>query len=273
MKLFKGYLKCIFFYLLTEMILFFIGGGISYFLSQEGYSNSDFPILSIIGHPISAIVITLIVLYYFNLDYIQVKSWIKPTLKRMNTCFGFFIISFFLFGLIIFISKRFQFINGHFFDSIWNPSISIISKLFISSLIVGFSEELVFRGFLTSYFIRNAGYIFTIVMIPILFSIGHVNYETVISYLSAFIFGVLMTLFVIWTKSIYPAIGFHSGWNFSYALFQQEFDYETSITDINKVKFEYMQFGFLVLVLVILVIFLIKLKFIKDLRLDIKESA
>jgi membrane protease YdiL (CAAX protease family) len=263
LKNYKGYLRCLFFYLLIELILFLFGGGISFYLSEKGISNTEFPVLSSIGYLISSLIIIIITFFFFNQEFHQLKTWMQLNIRVIKSILALFLTSVILFILIIIFSISFKFITGSFTDLFNNTSMEVLSKLFFSSLIVGFSEEVVFRGILTSYFIKNTNLIFAIIVISILFSFGHVNYTSNISFLSAFIFAVLMTIIVLWSKSIYPSVFFHTGWNFSYFLLQKGFNYGSTISNENQVRFEMIQLVGLVLVFILVSSFLIGRKNLK----------
>ncbi len=91
------------------------------------------------------------------------------------------------------------------------------------TVLVGFSEEVVFRGILLHYFSRNKSLLAGLVVSTLCFGTLHlVNYfggstisQAVTQFMMTMVIGLFFALIVIKTRSIIPIIFFHWLWDFS----------------------------------------------------------
>jgi membrane protease YdiL (CAAX protease family) len=108
-----------------------------------------------------------------------------------------------------------------------NPfTIETISSLGYYVLIIGLSEELLFRSYLISNIGRDLNLIIALIISSILFSLMHIvsgSWSNIpVGFSGGFIFTLLFGLTFIMTKSIFLAIGFHGAWDTLIRLFNSE---------------------------------------------------
>ncbi len=95
----------------------------------------------------------------------------------------------------------------------------------LGSLIMLIGEEIIYRGFLLNIIIKKSGNLLVGLLISsFVFAIGHFQYESLIDFILAFWGGIIIGVLYINLDSIYPAIFFHFGWNFSYSFFSLDND-------------------------------------------------
>lgn len=84
-------------------------------------------------------------------------------------------------------------------------------------LLIGFNEEFTSRGYLLQTLTRGAGFWPAAVLTSLFFAAahGHNPGETYIGLIHVFCAGMLLCLCIYWTKSLFLAIGFHAGWDYS----------------------------------------------------------
>jgi membrane protease YdiL (CAAX protease family) len=89
------------------------------------------------------------------------------------------------------------------------------SNLLLISLVVAFSEELLFRGYIFQNIYRKNSSVSTVTISSLLFALTHFirsNFE-IIYFLNIFIAGILFCVMYIKTKSLWCSISFHFVWN------------------------------------------------------------
>jgi len=91
-----------------------------------------------------------------------------------------------------------------------------IFPFFIAAIIAAITEEIIFRGFLGVYFFEKLNKISAIILISVLFSIGHIQYSGALPFITAFIFSIISFYIMLKTGSIFGSIGLHAGWNFAF---------------------------------------------------------
>lgn len=121
---------------------------------------------------------------------------------------------------IIIISKRLDLIR---LKDIFEINYFKIISYFFLALIVAICEEIMFRGYVALYINSKFNTNTAIFISSFLFALVHVQYEGVFPFITALLAGLVLALLTFKNHSLYPAIAFHLGWNFSYLLFNDCF--------------------------------------------------
>lgn len=246
-------LKCIGFFILIEVGFILIGGSATLLLSEK---SSQLPtIASALSFPISVIVLGLFIKWKFPLVLIKCTFWLLPLRRNLIHFFLSLAGIFVLFIIILSISK----VNGIISPlSSGNDTITlnVIASLFIITLMVGISEEIIYRGFIFAYFIEKVDIKTTTIIISMLFSLMHSSYIGILPYVSAFIMGVVSIILILKTGSLFASIGLHTGWNLGYFVFQNRYNIEGKSIPFWGSPFELYQIGLLTLILIILLLFI-----------------
>lgn len=88
--------------------------------------------------------------------------------------------------------------------------------IFIGYMIQGMSEEIMMRGFLMTSISRNTSITFGIFMNSAIFSYLHGENASIswLAYINIFLFGILMSLYVLKSGNLWGVAAIHSAWNF-----------------------------------------------------------
>ena len=169
---------------------------------------------------------------YLSRRFLDKKSFPSLGLKRTqrtlpDLLFGFFL-SAVMAGMFFGLALLFGLIDYHGLN--WNPLpagtdyVSFISVLSIGSLaiflvehiLVGYWEELVFRGYLFQNMREGLGLVLAIVVSCLLYGLIHASNPnaTVLSSSIIVLFGFLRIYGYLSTKMLWFSMGMHIGWNF-----------------------------------------------------------
>jgi membrane protease YdiL (CAAX protease family) len=167
---------------------------------------------------------------------------------RITLLSAFFISIGVLYSLIVLLGLKLNLIFEK--DSLMEgTSLLSVLLLFLVSIVVATVEEIVFRGAALSYLLIRLKPLVSILLISIVFSLGHVQYSGLLPYITAFIFGIVTSILVIKTNTLYYAIGLHCGWNFFFGVHSLYFDLNIKTLPFWGSKFELMEIGILILIL------------------------
>lgn len=88
-------------------------------------------------------------------------------------------------------------------------------------LLVGFFEESLLRGYAQHTLSRGIGFWWAALVLSIAFALGHVSNsgESVLGIAEVFTAGLVFCLSLWYTKSLWWAVGFHAGWDWSQSFF------------------------------------------------------
>jgi membrane protease YdiL (CAAX protease family) len=88
-------------------------------------------------------------------------------------------------------------------------------------LLVGFSEESLLRGYLQHTLTRGIGFWWAALLLSVVFALGHTtnNGESVQGIVEVGLAGILFCLSLWYTKSLWWAVGFHTGWDWGQSYF------------------------------------------------------
>ena len=112
-------------------------------------------------------------------------------------------------------------------------------------------EEIAFRGLMVVYFRRYLSEKQAILFSSIAFMLVHLAYFEILPLFTVFLSGILFAILMFRCKSLYPAIGIHAGWDFSYFIFDDFFQPVVALPVWGE-SFEFYQIG-LYLILILLV--------------------
>ena len=210
------YFKCIFFTLLIVFWLVVFDGFIAYLDLLFDKNLIRTVVVSI------ATCIFLLVLVYFQKEQIFKACLFLLSFKKQNFQY--------LCKYFLFICLAFALITTLAYFSKMNDlkgNDSLAYHWFLLSLLNAFSisinEEVIFRGLLAVYYRRYFGKTHAILFSAITFTFAHFAYFEILPLITAFLFGLLSAVLMFRCKSLYPAIGLHAGWNFSYFIFNEYF--------------------------------------------------
>lgn len=108
------------------------------------------------------------------------------------------------------------------FTGSWAPHYPMITLIMLTTILVGFSEELMFRGIVLHVLLERHGVVFSIVMSAIFFALLHaVNVfagvpimVVPIQLLATFLFGLVFSCLAIRIRNIIPLMVYHFVWDF-----------------------------------------------------------
>jgi membrane protease YdiL (CAAX protease family) len=163
---------------------------------------------------------------------------LKPILQNLTILLKYFIIVFIVLFIPFLILKMFNLIDIKFvlptLNKLIKQKVIYILFQFFTFCLVAFVEELLFRGIILNRFLKAFKLISSIIISSLIFSFCHPLFlkyiftdaniklyfkniiieDILLSYISIFIMGVILSLLKIKTKSIYASIGYHFGYNF-----------------------------------------------------------
>lgn len=249
-----GFIKSIAFFFLIESIFIITGGGAEWFLTKYVTLIKEETLASALGFPFAALIICLLVFWLFPSVYKQCITWLTLSKKNILTFFLAYLITGFLFIFIVFLAKMSGLISPPPFIHKFF-SIKIIAIQFVITILVGFTEEFIYRGVISSYFLNKTNKLFTIIFVSLLFSIGHLNYSGLLPFITAFTMGVVSVLLLFKTESLYASIGLHCGWNFIYIICENSYNLDVIVYPFWGDFFELYQIGLLCIIIIALLLY------------------
>lgn len=215
-------IKAFLFWLLLEIILLTVGGGVELLFSF--YNSTLLPeYIASFGFLSSLAVIILILRLFFPETIRKTIALCKLSSGIVLTLFIAFSSVFILFILTIRVGCLLGLSSFSNKDA-GEINLERIVPFFIAAIITGITEEIIFRGFLGVYFFEKLNNISAILLISVLFSIGHMQYSGALPFITAFIFSIISFYIILKTGSIFGSIGLHAGWNFAFYISGSIFD-------------------------------------------------
>lgn len=197
--------------LMGAFLLFTLCGLIPNILANNGYSVLAFSLRFLI------IPLTPLYIWFLNEQINQVE--LKQVIGKTRTLFQSFIFGFSIGIAVVFLSELLLFFTSDFSFHL-NDSISIPKTIgiILTSLIVAYFEELIFRGFVFITLLKTTNkFLISVIVSSLLFSILHFQGFTGSSiflyHCNIFLGGILLCFVFLLTKSIWAAIGFHFSFN------------------------------------------------------------
>lgn len=230
LKLKENLPEVLFYILIANIALFVIGGIWHYFIGVL----FDFKYVEAVqnfGAVFSLVAIVLIMRYFLYEIYVVFKNSLIIHFRQILISICCFISVFLAYTFVIFILNHNDQINVSFERFTSGQLIDFLFVFFSIQLVLIITEEVIFRGFLLNVAIyKTKNTIISVLIISLAFSLSHIHYDSLISFVIAFIFGIIASLLYLKTKSIYPSIFLHVGWNFSNNFFMIK---ENEITNID----------------------------------------
>jgi membrane protease YdiL (CAAX protease family) len=134
----------------------------------------------------------------------------------IGTLVGFAAISASLLGIFAFHGFHLTAIATH-----GNTLVTAIAAWSVAFIVVGLSEEFVFRGYLQYTLSTGMGFWPSAIVMSILFGAAHARNpgENILGLVSVVLFGLLFCLFLRRTGNLWWAVGFHTGWDWGQTFF------------------------------------------------------
>jgi membrane protease YdiL (CAAX protease family) len=234
------------FVLLCE-ILFIIPGGIIDTILTSTFGNLNEIVISLIAFLFSGIVVILCMYFFFQRVFQRIKELLNISFHRMASLISFSIVVGLLYSLIAFIGLKFNLVVQ---KSILLETFGFanILLLFLFTLVVATVEEIVFRGAELSYLLMRFKPWVSVLVISIVFSLGHVQYSGILPYISLFLFGIVTSFLVVKTNTLFLAIGMHCGWNLANGILSQYYILDHNTLSYWGSTFELLEIGILIFI-------------------------
>jgi membrane protease YdiL (CAAX protease family) len=255
-------IKAFLFWLLLEIALLIVGGGIELLFSF--YKSTLLPEYIVSFGFLSSLVVIILILWLFFPETIKKTiSLCKLSPGNVLTFFITFASVFILFILTIRVGILLG-LTSFSNKDIGGITLERIFPFFIAAFIIGLTEEVIFRGFLGVYFFEKLNNVSSILLISVLFSIGHMQYSGVLPYITAVIFSITSFCIILKTGSILGSIGLHAGWNFAFYISGSIFNINLKIIPFWGNIFELLQIILMLIIFSIVLIIPSSSKQIKD---------
>lgn len=239
-------LSSIFFVLLCELLFIIPGGLIDILLST--FSNLNEIVISLIAFLCSGILLILCLNIFFHNIFLRIKDLMHIDILKIALTIAFIITVGLLYTFIVFLGLKFNLVIQKSTVVEATGFLNIV-LLFIFAFVVAAVEEITFRGADLSYLLLRFKSWVSIVMISVVFSMGHVQYSGILPHISLFLFGIVTSYLVIKTNTLYWAIGLHCGWNFANSILSQYFILDNKTFPHWGSTFELLEIGILILIL------------------------
>jgi len=240
-------LSSIFFVLLCEL-LFIIPGGLIDIVLLSTFSNLNEIVISLIAFLCSGILLILCLNIFFHTIFLRIKDLMHIDILKITLLIAVIITVGLLYSLIVFLGLKFNLViqKSTVVDATGFLNIVL---LFLFAFVVAIVEEITFRGADLSYLLMRFKSWVSILIISVVFSMGHVQYSGILPHISLFLFGIVTSFLVIKTNTLYLAIGLHCGWNFANSMLSQYFVLDSKTSPHWGSTFELLEIGILILIL------------------------
>lgn len=240
-------LSSIFFVLLCEL-LFIIPGGLIDIILTSTFINLNEIVISLIAFLCSGVLLILCLNIFFHNIFLRIKDLMQIDILKITLLIAFIITVGLLYSLIVFLGLKFNLVIQKS-TAIEAAGFLNIVLLFIFAFVVATVEEIIFRGADLSYLLMRFKSWVSILIISVVFSMGHVQYSGILPHISLFLFGIVTSFLVIKTNTLYLAIGLHCGWNFANSMHSQYFVLDNKTSPHWGSTFELLEIGILILIL------------------------
>jgi len=235
-------------FLLLCELLFIFPGGIVEIVLESTFNPLNENLISLISFLFSGFVFVLCLKLFFPHIFLRVRNLLEVNVHKITLLSAIFFSIGLLYSLIVLLGLKLNLIIEK--DSLTDgTSFSSVLFLFLIAIVVATVEEIVFRGAALSYLLIRFKPLVSILLISMVFSLGHVQYSGLLPYITAFIFGIVTSILVIKTNTLYYAIGLHCGWNFFFGVHSLYFDLNSKTLQYWGSIFEFMEIGILILIL------------------------
>lgn len=237
-------------FLLLCQFIFIFSGGILFKILESVWPTINENTIYLVTFLFSALCLFLCLRAFFPEILLRITNLFKV---KKNTIYLFLVI-FFLTGLlyIVILITGIKLECVGLKNPIEDTGAENLILLSIAAIICSAIEELFFRGAVLSFFLRRLKPWVSIIIISIFFSLGHMHYTGVSRYINAFIIGILCSILVIKTNTLFLAIGMHGGWNLSYSISNLYFDVNIKAIPIIGNVFDLLKMGGLMIMLILI---------------------
>ncbi len=227
------------------------GGLLDIFLTST-FSALDEIVINLIVFPFSCLILLLGMRIFFYDIFLKIKSLMQIDARKIAWLIASFIGMGLLYFLPVFVGFKLNLVV-HKVPLIESAGVFYIMLVLLQYLVCATVEEIVYRGAILSFFLARVKPWFAILFISVFFSLGHAQYIGIMPYLTAFMVGMLLSVIVIKTKTLYMAIGLHTGWNFAFYFYDLYFDSSIKTIPHWGHTFEILQIGTLTLLFLLAV--------------------
>lgn len=193
-------------------------------------------------------VVVLCLKFFFQEIYLRIQHLMHIDIRKIALLFAFILATGLLYCLIVLLGLKFNLVIQKSI-LIEASGLKDIFLLFVFALVVATVEEIVFRGADLSYWLMRFKPWISILIISVVFSVGHIQYSGLLPHISLFLFGIVTSFLVIKTNTLYLAIGLHCGWNFANSIFSLYFVLDNMTLPHWGSMFELLEMGILTLIL------------------------
>jgi len=97
----------------------------------------------------------------------------------------------------------------------------VLGAALLFMLLIGLSEELLFRGYAFQTLLRGIGPLLSISLSSVVFALAHISNPntSLLGFTNIFLVGVLFSLLYLRSGSLWLPVGLHAGWNFALLFF------------------------------------------------------
>jgi len=209
----------------------------------------------------SAFCLIICLKVFFHDIFLRIIDLLRVYKYSFYLLTALFILSVFLYSIIVIAGIKLELVVPK--ASVEDTGLVNVFFLSLAAIFCSAVEEIFFRGAVLSFFLRRLKPWISILLISIVFSLGHMQYSGIMLYISAFIFGVLASILVIRTNTLYGSIGLHSGWNVAYSMYNLNFNLSNKSIPNWGSTFELLEIGVLSVMLFSVLIFSRKQFFLK----------
>lgn len=234
------------FVLLCEL-LFILPGGLVDIMLKSVFSTLHEYVISIIAFLCSGVVVLISLKVFFNEIFLRLKNLMQFDGRKIGILSASFMAIGLVYSLIVLIGLKIDFVvqkEAMIKDTDFLNVLLLLSLFFVAATV----EEIVFRGADLSYLTQRLKPWVSMLIISVVFSLGHMQYSDILPYITLFLFGIVTSFMVIKTNTLYWVIGMHCGWNFAYSMYSLYFDLSIESIPHWGSSFELLEIGILMLV-------------------------
>lgn len=246
-------LNSLFFLLLCE-ILFVFPGGIVFEILRTTMPMLNENAIYLIAFLFSALCLILCLKAFFPEIFLRIINLLQVNKYSIYLLIVIFFLSGLLYSIIVIVGINLELV-GLKDSMVEDTDLVNVLLLSLAAIFCSAVEEIFFRGAALTFFLQRLKPWISILLISIAFSLGHMQYTGIMQYISAFIFGVLASILVIKTNTLYGAIGLHSGWNIAYSIYSLYFDLSIESIPNWGSRFKLLEIGVLLVMLSSIFIF------------------
>nr|WP_321409510.1 type II CAAX endopeptidase family protein [uncultured Carboxylicivirga sp.] len=216
-------------YLIQLIIWASIIGGIGYILAKYAINITNQYVVLLISKSFEFIGVIIFTFLHLKILHIYLK-YFRITKRQLLLFLKYFILISTLFVFIVFISFHLEIIG---FKKEYNFEYKTIPFYLILALIISICEETMYRGVIGLHIKTISNNNISLLLSSLIFAFSHIQYDSILPFLTAMIAGLILGMLTFIYRSIFPAIAFHLGWDFSYFIFN----------DIFYIKIKYNNWG------------------------------